>query len=292
MPHTGQAGVNQLGGVFVNGRPLPDCVRRRIVELALMGVRPCDISRQLLVSHGCVSKILTRFYETGSIRPGSIGGSKTKQVTTQTVVRKIVRCKQDNPSLFAWEIRDRLLTQRVCDPCGVPSVSSVNRILRTTNTCSPLIVDAPNHDDESIYKQRLNGCNRKQLSLLQQHQSTKSYDDPTVKDSLAANFDLKFNWRSKSVEGGGVCSREMDVKPKRHSFTIEELLKNDGTESERLSADGDRDRDVARPRSLSYPAASAAIQSFLLSCPPCGLLLDKQCTCLLTSGPEEGAEKT
>lgn len=48
----GQAGVNQLGGVFVNGRPLPDCVRKRIVELALMGVRPCDISRQLLVSHG------------------------------------------------------------------------------------------------------------------------------------------------------------------------------------------------------------------------------------------------
>jgi len=48
------------------------------VELALMGVRPCDISRQLLVSHGCVSKILTRFYETGSVKPGSIGGTKPK----------------------------------------------------------------------------------------------------------------------------------------------------------------------------------------------------------------------
>jgi hypothetical protein len=70
----GQAGVNQLGGVFVNGRPLPDHVRRQIVELALVGIRPCDISRKLLVSHGCVSKILTRFYETGSIRPGSING--------------------------------------------------------------------------------------------------------------------------------------------------------------------------------------------------------------------------
>ena len=83
----GQAGVNQLGGVFVNGRPLPDYVRRRIVELAMMGVRPCDISRQLLVSHGCVSKILTRFYETGSVKPGSIGGTKPK------VARIIIQSK-------------------------------------------------------------------------------------------------------------------------------------------------------------------------------------------------------
>lgn len=122
--------MNQLGGVFVNGRPLPDVVRQRIVELAHQGVRPCDISRQLRVSHGCVSKILGRYYETGSIRPGVIGGSKPK-VATPKVVDKIADYKRQNPTMFAWEIRDRLLAERVCDNDSVPSVSSINRIIRT-----------------------------------------------------------------------------------------------------------------------------------------------------------------
>ncbi|XP_034251200.1 paired box protein Pax-1 [Thrips palmi] len=121
--------VNQLGGVFVNGRPLPNAVRMRIVELAQLGIRPCDISRQLRVSHGCVSKILARYHETGSILPGAIGGSKPR-VTTPRVVHYIKGLKSKDPGIFAWEIRDRLLSDGVCDKYNVPSVSSISRILR------------------------------------------------------------------------------------------------------------------------------------------------------------------
>ncbi|XP_058809870.1 paired box protein Pax-8 isoform X2 [Phymastichus coffea] len=126
---TSHGGVNQLGGVFVNGRPLPDVVRQRIVELAHSGVRPCDISRQLRVSHGCVSKILSRYYETGSFKAGVIGGSKPK-VATPPVVDAIANYKRDNPTMFAWEIRDRLLAEGICSQDNVPSVSSINRIVR------------------------------------------------------------------------------------------------------------------------------------------------------------------
>ena len=68
------------------------------------GIRPCDISRELRVSHGCVSKILTRFVgkgilpkikniiryeETGSVNPGVIGGSKPKVATPKGI--KMIR---------------------------------------------------------------------------------------------------------------------------------------------------------------------------------------------------------
>ncbi|CAH8842017.1 unnamed protein product [Trichobilharzia szidati] len=72
----GQGRVNQLGGMFINGRPLPYETRLKIVELSSNGIRPCDISRQLKVSHGCVSKILQRYSETGSVSPGATGGAR------------------------------------------------------------------------------------------------------------------------------------------------------------------------------------------------------------------------
>jgi len=118
---SGHSGVNQMGGAYVNGRPLPETTRTKIVELAHSGVRPCDISRILQVSNGCVSKILGRYYETGSIKPRAIGGSKPRVATPEVVV-KISEYKRECLSIFSWEIRDRLLSEGVCNTDNVPSV--------------------------------------------------------------------------------------------------------------------------------------------------------------------------
>jgi len=88
------------------------------------------------VSHGCVSKILARYNDTGSILPGTIGGSKPR-VTTNRVVDAIRRYKEKDPGIFAWEIRDKLLADTVCDKYNVPSVSSISRILRNKITHAP-----------------------------------------------------------------------------------------------------------------------------------------------------------
>ncbi|XP_064464245.1 paired box protein Pax-7-like isoform X2 [Ornithodoros turicata] len=105
-------------------------------DLSPYALRPYDFARHLLSSQSAVSKILGtspdslgRYYETGSLRPGVIGGSKPK-VATPVVVAKIEQYKRENPTIFAWEIRERLISEGVCSNSTAPSVSSINRILR------------------------------------------------------------------------------------------------------------------------------------------------------------------
>lgn len=70
-----------------------------------------------------------RYQETGSIRPGVIGGTKPKLATPE-IEKRVDLYKHENPGVFSWEVRDRLIKEGLCDKTTVPSVSAISRLLR------------------------------------------------------------------------------------------------------------------------------------------------------------------
>ncbi|XP_077401569.1 paired box protein Pax-4 [Vanacampus margaritifer] len=197
--------VNQLGGMFLNGRPLPDSKRRKLVALASEGVRPSQISRILRVSTGCVSKILSRYRLTGLVRPKTMGGSRPR-LLTPAVVATIVRHKRDNPSIFAWEIRKSLLAARSCKASAVPSVSSINRILRRIPLEQGLWSHVHCRAEHSFYsttEEVANATNPKvahqrirttftpeQSKVLEEEFSNSQYSDVYTREKLSAQIRL------------------------------------------------------------------------------------------------------
>uniref|UniRef100_A0A0N4ZHQ4 Homeobox domain-containing protein n=1 Tax=Parastrongyloides trichosuri TaxID=131310 RepID=A0A0N4ZHQ4_PARTI len=126
----GQGRINQLGGMFINGRPLPTHVRLKIIELAKSGVKPCHISRQLKVSHGAVSKILNRFAETGSVSPGQVGGSSRSRIATQCIEKDVAMIMEMNPDYNANDVRMELITNKVCTNDNAPTVTSIKKLIK------------------------------------------------------------------------------------------------------------------------------------------------------------------
>ena len=104
-------------------------MRQKIIELAEAGIRPCEISRQLRVSHGCISKLLAKYNETGSFEAGR-ARRKTSRDVSKEVRSKIEEFKGENPSIFSWELKDKLLAEGVCTKQTLPPLAVISRIMR------------------------------------------------------------------------------------------------------------------------------------------------------------------
>jgi len=105
---------------------------RQLLELQARyaAVRQSDFSPTILKhTSPTLPKIMRSMPGMTGRQPGMIRGSKPK-VATPEVVNKIEGYKTENPTIFAWEIREKLISDGVCTNNTAPSVSSINRILR------------------------------------------------------------------------------------------------------------------------------------------------------------------
>lgn len=170
----------------------------KIIEMAAEGTRPCVISRKLRVSHGCVSKILQRYAETGSIKPGSIGGSKPR-VTTPLIEAKMDAYRKECPSILCYEIRRRLIDENVCDQMNVPSVSAIAKYLRTTKS------NETNKDSNEPIKFQNSISNSESDendydSSERQHDNTENNKNLANVISLTHNRRLRTSFTTKQIE--------------------------------------------------------------------------------------------
>lgn len=115
----------------------------------------------------------------------------------------------ENNSLYAWEIREKLLNEQICSGENLPSISSINRILRNQSN------NQTNHE--------LNWQNQwiNWLYMNSNHQQQKL---PSKMD----NVSMKNRFQNNIY-----YSKQAKIK-KRKSFLIKDLLESTTTTTTKI----------------------------------------------------------
>ena len=119
--------------------------------MAELGIRPCDISRQLKVSHGCISKLLSKYNDTGSFEPGRAQRKTSRDVSSE-VKNKIEEYRRAAPGIFSWEVKEKLVVDGYCTKESLPPLTVISRMLRRVKSTGSDYMDkseAENSDAES-----------------------------------------------------------------------------------------------------------------------------------------------
>ncbi|XP_054720606.1 paired box protein Pax-8-like [Uloborus diversus] len=118
------------------------------------------------------------------------GGSKPR-VSTPLVISKIRQYKEGNAALFAWEIREKLLYDGICPRDSLPSVSSINRILRRS----------PKMSNQEIMDTVRNGKEESNLQLKEAE---------SVGNISRVSFLHALDRRQQPIELQSICNETID----------------------------------------------------------------------------------
>ena len=115
--------------IYQPGKPLPPSVREAIVDYIGLGYGITEVSRMLGVSKASVSNVSRHFVNFGTTTPFCQGGREPSKLTLD-ILEVIEMWKLRQPSMYAYEIQNRLLAENICNPQNVPSLGCIRHGLR------------------------------------------------------------------------------------------------------------------------------------------------------------------
>ena len=151
-------------------------------------------------------------YHPASHHISSVGGSKPK-VATPEVIAKIEKYKFENSTIFAWEIREKLIKENVCSHENCPSVSSINRILRkiaTERSMRRALFEQEQdllfhtHYDYGYMKRPASCCTSFCSNAVAEHR-------PPIESQSRRYFSGQESYASSTEEQGAIAARNKEV---------------------------------------------------------------------------------
>ncbi|CAF5200323.1 unnamed protein product, partial [Rotaria magnacalcarata] len=183
----------------------------------------------MLISSSYSCKTLSSWYRLfGTTHPGLIGGSKPK-VATPDVVRRIREYKGNNPQIFAWQIRESLQKEGICPADKLPSVSSINRIVRS-NRRIVFNNDGSITELDSDFDSRDGSDNENENLIKCETNHVSSSSSPSSVSSSSP--------RSTNIRHRGDCRCDACIKKYKFAPSLNNLAKNPSNKST-ISDNGD-----------------------------------------------------
>ena len=124
-----QLRINQSGGLYDNGRGLPQFYRERVLDLYHQGFSQRQIAQELSTSRHFIQNVLLGYDTTNSsCQPAK--SHRGRSSLSPNAIELIENEKLCKPSIYCAELRNRLVLDGVVHPVDLPDVSTISYCLR------------------------------------------------------------------------------------------------------------------------------------------------------------------